>query len=320
MATIRQMRSGDLQQVNGIISRAFSQGRIDDGYAFTKVPMCQSRFIEMYYHQGPNGTFVAEEAGQIRGAVFCHVWGKTGWMGPLAIAPEKHHLGIGKTLALHATEYLKTMACDTIGLETNPRSNRNIGFYGKIGFAPSALAVDLIKPVSALNTDTDRSPHTIIPYSRLSEDQKQNFHVQVGNLVQLTMPGVDFTTPIKYYDKFRQGEALLFMRNKIPIAVAILQTRPSLVEEENKLLRIVAFVAHPKTPDDYFPFFLQDFLAYARNYKMDRILIRAPIYSQKTFRALLENNYRVVNSDLRMTLEGFPEKSDPHIFLMSRWV
>jgi GNAT superfamily N-acetyltransferase len=320
MATIRQMRISDLQQVNGIISRAFTQGRIDDGYAFTKVPMCQTGFIEMYYHQGAEGTFVVEEAGQIRGAAFCHIWGKTGWIGPLAIAPEKHHLGIGKRLAEHATNYLKKSGCITVGLETNPRSNRNLGFYGKIGYVPSALSIDLIKPVSTLTMDSDISPHSIIPYSKLSDDQKEKFHFQVDSLLQTTLPNVDLKIPIKAYDQFEQGETLLFMRNNTPIAVAILQTKPSLVEEQNKLLRIVTCVAHPKTPDGYFSYFLQDFLTYARDNYMDRILIRTPVHSQKTFQALLDNNYRVVNSDLRMTLKGFPETNNPKLFLMNRWV
>jgi len=321
MAVIRNMRVKDLQQVNGILSRAFTQGRIDDGYAFTDVPMCQTRFLEMYYYQNEQGAFVVEESGQIRGASFCHVWGKTGWIGPLAIVPEKHHLGLGKELARHATEFLKSRTCTTIGLETNPRSNRNLGFYAKIGYVPSVLSLDLIKAVSPTRTDYEASSaYTIIPYSLLSEDQKEKFLKQVTNLSQLVDSGIDYSQLIKGYNQFEQGETLLFMRRHMPIAVAILQTKPSLVEEQNILLRMVAFVAHPKTPASYFSLFLEELSAFARNNKMDRILVRTPIHSHKTLRALLQHNYRVVNSDLRMTLEGYSEHANPNLFLMNRWV
>ena len=315
------MRANDLQQVNGIISRAFTQGRIDDGYAFTDVPMCQARFMEMYYYQGEQGAFVVEESGQIRGAAFCHLWGKTGWIGPLAIVPEKHHLGLGKELALHATEYLKNQACATIGLETNPRSNRNLGFYTKIGFVPSTLSIDLIKAVSPIAAEHDAaSVHTIIPYSLLSENQREKFLIQVANLTQMVNPTVDYSQLIKNYNQFEQGESLLFMRRQTPIAAAILQTEPSLVEEQNVLLRMVAFIAHPKTPAAYFPIFLEDIARFARNNKMDRILVRTPTHSPKTLRALLLRNYLVVNSDLRMTLDGYPENINANLFLMNRWV
>ena len=321
MAIIRNMRINDLQQVNGIISRAFTQGRIDDGYAFTDVPMCQSRFIEMYYYQAERGSFVVEESGQIRGAAFCHIWGKTGWIGPLAIVPEKHHLGLGKELALYATKFLKAAGCTTIGLETNPRSNRNLGFYTKIGFVPSVLSLDLIKAVSPITEEHDASSaHTIIPYSLLSDDQKEKFLKQVTSLTQLIDSDVDYTQVIKSYNQFEQGETLLFMRKQLPIAVAMLQTKPSLVEEQNVLLRMVAFITHPKTPAAYFPNFLKDFGAFARDNKMDRILVRTPMHSHQTLRALLQHNYRVVNSDLRMTLEGYSEKANRNLFLMNRWV
>ncbi len=314
------MRQNDLQQVNGIISRAFTQGRIDDGYAYTKVPMCQPGFIEMYYAQGPQGCFVVEETGQIRGAAFCHLWGRTGWIGPLAIVPEKHHLGIGKKLASHAAQYLKSVGCTTIGLETNPRSNRNLGFYGKIGFVPSLLSIDMIRPVSALAVEENVSPHSIIFYSRLSNAEKEEFHLHVWSLTQAAAPGVDYTNLIKLYDKYRQGETLLFMRKNTPIAVAILQTKPSLVDEQNALMRIVVFIAHAKTPDVYFPYFLADFLIFARDNKLDRILVRVPMYSHRAFKMLLNNNYRVANSDLRMTLEGYPEKNNPKVIHLNRWV
>lgn len=320
MPHIRLLNKSDLQTVNGILSRAFTQARIDDGYSHTQVPMCHPEFLAMYYKQCPSGCFVLEDAGQIRGAVFCHVWGKTGWFGPLAVVPEKHHLGLGKYLVEAAINFLKEAGCQTIGLETNPRSNRNIGFYGKMDFEPSVLSIDLIKPVSPILPSLEDSPHELVYYSRLSSSSRQNFFDHVNHLTHAVDPTVDYTSAIESMDECKQGETVLFVRKGTPIALAILQTEPSLVEEQNALMRIVAFMAHPKTPDIYFQYFLSDFLMLAKGWARDRILIRLPAYSSHLLRIFLEHHYRVVNSDLRMVLNGFPNQPSAGRFHFSRWV
>ena len=317
---IRKMLKSDLQQVNGMISRAFTQGRIDDGYAHTEVPMCRADFIEMYFSQRPDGCFVLEELGQIRGAAFCHVWGNTGWIGPLAVAPEKHHLGLGKDLALHAVNYLRSIGCKTIGVETNPRSSRNLGFYGKIGFVPSALSIDMVRPVPSTPVPQDKSVHKKIYYSRLSAADKKEFKLRVWNLVNMVSLDVDYTNLINITDEHHFGETILFMRKGAPIGVVVLQTKPSLVEEQNSFLRIVSFAAHPKTPHFYFSYFLNDIILFAKDKALNRILARVPMYSPHAFRILLENKYRVINSDLRMTLEGYGEQRQNSVFHINRWV
>ncbi|MBN1480355.1 GNAT family N-acetyltransferase [candidate division KSB1 bacterium] len=319
MSTIRNLIKSDLHKVNGIISRAFTQGRIDDGYVQTQVPMCRPEFLDMYFTQCPQGCFIVEEKGQIQGAAFCHVWGKTGWIGPIAIVPEKHHRGVGKELATAAINFLKGAGCQTIGLETNPRSNRNLGFYGKLDFVPSVLSIDMIKPVSSIVPSDKASPHHLVYYSRLSSDARRQFCKLANELIGIVSAPVDYTPLIEAIESCHQGESVLFMRNTVPIALGVLQTEPSLVEEQNALLRVISFLAHPKTPDAYIHFFLSDLLSIAREKALDRILMRLPMYSNRVFRIFLENNYRVVNSDIRMVLNGYPDTTKS-FFHINRWV
>lgn len=319
MSHIRNLIKSDLHKVNGIIARAFTQGRIDDGYVQTQVPMCRPEFLDMYYRQCPQGCFVAEEKGQIQGAAFCHVWGKTGWIGPLAVVPEKHHRGIGKDLAAQAVSFLKGAGCQTIGLETNPRSNRNIGFYGKLDFVPAVLSIDMIKPVSHVLSEDKASPHQLVYYSRLSDDARRLFCRRANELIRLLSAPVDYTLLIEAIEQCHQGESVLFMRNGVPIALSVLQTEPSLVEEQNALLRVISFLAHPKTPEAYIQYFLSDLFVFAHEKALDRILIRLPMYDRKMFRILLANNYRVVNSDVRMVLNGYPDTLNS-FFHINRWV
>ncbi|MBN1559284.1 GNAT family N-acetyltransferase [candidate division KSB1 bacterium] len=320
MPNLRLLKQADLHQVNGIISRAFTQGRVDDGYAHTHVPMCSAEFLAMYYAQCPQGCFVLEESGHIQGAVFCHIWGGTGWLGPLVLAPEKHHLGLGKQLTQHAVSFLKRSGCVVIGLEVNPRSNRNIGFYGKLGFIPSVLCIDMIKPVPAMVLSPEDSPHQPVYYSRLSKSERRGFFRHADHLTKSIIPTVDYKPVIDAIEQIRQGESVLYMRRGTPVGLAVMQTEPSLVEEQNAVLRVISFMAHPKTPDSYMHFFLQDFLHFAQTNALDRILIRVPMYSSRFFKILLHNNYRVVNSDIRFVMEGYTDEQDSSFFHVNRWV
>lgn len=313
------MRESDLQQVNGLISRAFTQGRIDDGYAHSDVPMCRTEFISMYLSQCPEGCFVYLENGQIRGAAFCHVWGQTGWFGPLAVAPERHLMGIGKRLVAACIDHLQRVGCTTIGLETNPRSSRNLGFYGRFGFMPTALAVDMIRSVPTAPVSSDRLPHQTFYYSRLSDNDRREFRLHVWNLMQTVDRSADYSGLVEAVQRFKLGESLLSIRNNTPIGFAVLQTHPTLVDEHNNFMRLIAFAAHPKTPDAYLPYFFTDWLALAQAKALDRILLRVPVYHPRLFKLLLANQYRVVNSDVRLTLEGYGE-SRPSPLHINRWV
>ncbi len=316
---LRIMQETDLQQVNSLLSRAFTQGRFEDGYAQTDVPMLRHEFIRMYLGQRPQGCFVYVESGKIVGAAFCHVWGKVGWFGPLAVAPERHLMGIGKNLVSACIGHLKSSGCTTIGLETNPRSARNLGFYGRLSFFPERLSVDMIRPTPTADNETSVRPHLTFPYSSLSDEDRREFRLHVRNLQQWADLDADYEALIEDARRYGVGDTLLFIRGSTPIGFAVLQTVPSLVDEQNNVLRLIAFVAHPKTPEAYVPYFLADLIDYARRGRFDRILLRVPLYNDRFFRLLLDNNYRVVNSDVRLTLSGFGERT-AKLLHINRWV
>ncbi|MDZ7314617.1 MAG: GNAT family N-acetyltransferase [candidate division KSB1 bacterium] len=316
---IRLMREGDLLQVNALLSRAFSQGRADDGYLHTDVPMCRSEFLRMYLGQNPEGCFVYLENGRLLGAAFTHVWGKRGWFGPLAVAPERHLMGIGKHLVAACIAHLQKRGCTTIGLETNPRSNRNLGFYGRLSFLPSVLCIDMIRPVKTEPPASGTPPHQIFIYSELSEADRREFLKHVRNLILWSDGDADYSSLIVSAAHYGVGDALLFFRGSTPIAFAALQTLPTLAEEQNSIMRLFAFAAHPQMPDNYLSIVVRDLLAFAQQQSFDRLLIRVPMHSGRLYRILLEGQFRVVNADIRLVLEGFDEKPNRGV-LIERWV
>ena len=72
-----------------------------------------------------------------------HYAGREGWMGPLAVRPDRQGTGVGKAVVRAATEWLIARGVTTLGLETMPRTPENIGFYARLGFAPGYLTVTL---------------------------------------------------------------------------------------------------------------------------------------------------------------------------------
>lgn len=309
----------DLHRVNMMLSRSFTQARFDDGYQITHVPMCRPEFLELYFASCPKGCFILEDAGQIQAAAFCHTWGKIGWIGPLAVIPEQHLLGLGKKITLQSIEVLKKAGCTTIGLETSPRSNRNIGFYGKLGFLPRSLSIDVIRRVPATGKRERSNQHDIVSYSRCSESGKKDFLTKARFLAKLVAPGLDYSILIDLLPKFKFGETLLFLRHDIPIACAILQTVPTSSEEKPLILRSMAFIGHPKMPNGYFRYIIQDVEAFAGELSLEQIHFRISSHAIRAFNYFLANNFRIIHTDLRMTLSDYPEQVQPMLFHMNRW-
>ena len=315
---MRNMTQQDLHRVNMLLSRSFTQARYDDGYKVTRVPMCRPDYLEMYYATCPEGCFVIEDSGQVLAASFCHIWGKTGWIGPLAVAPEKHLLGLGKQILMRSVEHLKQSGCTTIGLETNPRSNRNLGFYGKLGFLPKTLVIDMMRRVPEEIPEAESS-HRIKFFSRCTEAERIEFLANVRLLTRLVAPDVDYTPSIVNLHKFKYGETILFLRHKIPIAFVLAQTLPTSAEERSFILRMIAFLAHPKTPLDYLKYIIRDLERFAAENSLDQILFRIPATSGQTFQYLLADGFRIIFTDLRMTLRGYEEKVDAKLLHFNRW-
>lgn len=316
----RNMEKADLHRINMILSRAFTQGRIDDGFQQTQVPMCRYGFLEMYFDDAPRGCFVAEDGGQLVGASFSHVWGKTGWIGPLAVSPEKHLLGIGKILTMKSIEFIKSAGCRIIGLETNPISNRNLGFYSKLGFVPSTLMLDMMRRVSQNPEQRLSENHQIIFYSKCSPSNKDRFLSWVSQLTQSVAAQIDYGTLIRNITEYGYGDSVLFVRMNTPIIYMTIQTQPTSAEEHNSILRVIAFVAHPKIPELYFDFMLQDLDILASDKDLNQVLFRLPGTCYRALRLFLQHNFRIIHSDQRMVLNGYEEATDCNLFHFNRWV
>ena len=89
-----------------------------------------------------------DAAGELVGFNMVHRSGTEGWMGPLAVRPERQGEGLGSGMVLAGIDWLKAEGARTIGLETMPRTVDNIGFYSRLGFMPGHLTITLVRDVA----------------------------------------------------------------------------------------------------------------------------------------------------------------------------
>ena len=61
VTALRQMQKEDLQEVNLLLSKAFTHARIQQGYREARVPLCRKEFLELYFAANSSGCFVIEK-------------------------------------------------------------------------------------------------------------------------------------------------------------------------------------------------------------------------------------------------------------------
>ncbi|MCH8020942.1 GNAT family N-acetyltransferase, partial [candidate division KSB1 bacterium] len=162
MTTLRQMQKEDLQEVNLLLSKAFTHARIQQGYREGRVPLCRKEFLELYFTANSSGCFVIEKNHRIISFCFTRLWGTVSWLGPLGVDPSEEGQGFGKEIVMAAVRSLKTSGAKTIGLELAANSARNLAFYTKLGFEPRGLVIDVIKKVSG-----ERQPLKVTEFEKI---------------------------------------------------------------------------------------------------------------------------------------------------------
>ncbi len=133
MTNIRIMKQNDVSQVQDVGQIAWSDMATKDAGRKITYPRRSDLLINSYLKSDPDGCIVAEDRGKIIGSAFCHKWGDIGWIGPLEVLPEYQNKKIGKALLNACGTYLSS--CRVCGLETSPKSEKNMHFYTSFGYS-----------------------------------------------------------------------------------------------------------------------------------------------------------------------------------------
>ncbi|GKX67350.1 GNAT family N-acetyltransferase [Inconstantimicrobium mannanitabidum] len=159
--------------------------------------------IEGYIESSDNSSIVYEIDGKVVGFNFIHIWGSFGWFGPFGVDPKYQSQGIGKTMIKHTIKILKEeYKVSTIGLNTMPESQYNVGFYMSLGFTPHKLSLKLQKQLDFKEKFAGNSDYEVEEVNISDESEYINIKNDLKNLSCNILNDFDLTSEL-YMIKYK---------------------------------------------------------------------------------------------------------------------
>ncbi|MDX2260606.1 MAG: GNAT family N-acetyltransferase [Gemmatimonadales bacterium] len=301
----------DIEALNRLFSDAFTERYRRDGLSGVRVPFLNPAIWQYAIEDASEGALVWRDArGDLVAFTMVHRSGSEGWMGPLAVRPDRQGEGIGRQVVLAGVEWLQREGVRAIGLETMPRTIENIGFYAGLGFLPGPMTITLQR-----REPRPRGPLT----ARLGEVEsarREGVLAECRALSDAVADGVDFTRELELTLQLRLGDATLLRHADGTLrAFALWHTAALALGRHAEELRVLKLVAVD------LPAAMELLAAVEREaaaLRLGVIAVRCQGSQRALFAALVAEGYRVHWTDLRLTFAGHDE-SVPRGILLSNW-
>jgi GNAT superfamily N-acetyltransferase len=302
--------TSDIGPLNVVFSDAFTERYRRDGMVGVRVPNLNPQVWRYAIEDAANGAMLwRDPRGDIAAFNMVHQSGAEGWMGPLAVRTEYQGSGAGKEVVERGVAWLRERHARVIGLETMPRTMDNIGFYSGLGFVPGRLTVTLTLDAAA----GDRAAEL---FGRLNPRDRDDTIAETRTLVSGIAPGYDFTREIELTDSLALGDTvLLFDRSRL-LGFAICHTAPLVEGRVREELRVLKLALTDESALDPMVRMLRD---YAKRCGTRRVAFRMQGEYSAAYKRLIALGARVRWTDLRMTLDGYPELQPLRGLLLSNW-
>jgi hypothetical protein len=247
--------------------------------------------------------------GQLAGFNMVHRSGIEGWMGPIAVRPDRQNEGLGSTMVQAGIDWLKAQGARTIGLETMPRTVDNIGFYSRLGFMPGHLTITLVRDVGRRTAD---------PGELLSSagDRVAAELAECRALSDRLAPGIDFTRELALTHELRIGDTSLIRRDGRLTAFALWHSAPLAAGRPKDEVRVLKLVAASLDDMEQVVDAVQHS---AQRERVRRVALRCQSAFADAYLRLVERGFRVHWTDLRMILRGFANPGSRAGLLLSNW-
>lgn len=303
----------DVEPLNRVFSEAFTDRYRRDGMTGVRVPYLNPAIWRYALEDAGEGAMVWRDPdGELCGFNMVHLSGREGWMGPLAVRPDRQGSGLGKSMIRTGITWLRERGARTIGLETMPRTIENIGFYSRLGFVPGHLTVTLTR-------DLQRRPALHPEVLSAAGSSRQERLADCRRLTEALLPGTDFTREIETTADLRIGDTLM-VRDPASgglAAFALYHTTPLAAGRPQDELRILKLVAQN---GDSFDRLLASTEAAALAADIRRLSLRCQTAQGDAFLRLVRQGFRAHWTDLRMTLATHPEQQlAPGVVVFSNW-
>jgi GNAT superfamily N-acetyltransferase len=300
----------DIDALNRVFAEAFTDRYSRDGLVGVRVPQLNNLVWRYALEDAGDGAMIWRDAeGQMVAFNMVHRSGTEGWMGPLAVRPDRQGEGLGSAMVQAGIEWLRSHGARTIGLETMPRTVDNIGFYSRIGLVPGHLTVTLVHdvPRRAVGAAELLSQAGAAWAERLEECRR---------LSDRLLPGVDFSRELALTRDLGIGDTTLLRDNGSLLGFALWHSTPLAAGRPKDELRILKVVAESSRA---FERLVQLVQLSAVSERVSRIALRCQTEFDGVYLRLVELGYRVHWTDLRMLLRGYPQQIPSDGIVMSNW-
>jgi GNAT superfamily N-acetyltransferase len=300
----------DIDPLNRVFAEAFTDRYSRDGLVGVRVPQLNPLVWRYAIDDAGDGAMVWRDAdGHMVAFNMVHRSGTEGWMGPLAVRPDRQGEGLGSLMVRTGIDWLRAQGATTIGLETMPRTVDNIGFYSRIGLVPGHLTVTLVH-------DVPRRPSAEAALLSRTGAASDSGIVECRRLVQSLSPGVDFTREIALTRELAIGDTTLIREGRDLAAFALWHSTPLAAGRPKDELRVLKLVARDAAA---FERLLDALPVAAAGEKVGRIAVRCQSEYAAAYLRLVARGYRVHWTDLRMTLQNFELRRPDQGIVMSNW-
>ena len=132
LARIRHAGDQDIHSLTRLINAAFVVER-----PFIEGDRVDNRATGEYMATGK--FLIVEDAAGIAGCVFCELREKRGYLGLLAVYPERQRTGLGRRLMDAAEDYFRSASCEAIDLRVVSAREELPAFYRRFGYEVKGL-------------------------------------------------------------------------------------------------------------------------------------------------------------------------------------
>ncbi|MEO8199288.1 MAG: GNAT family N-acetyltransferase [Gemmatimonadota bacterium] len=300
----------DIEPLNRIFAEAFTDRYRRDGLVGVRVPYLNPLIWRYAIEDSGEGAMIWRD-GDGRPAAFnmVHQSGSEGWMGPLAVRPDRQNEGLGKAVVRAGIEWLRARGARTIGLETMPRTVDNIGFYSRLEMIPRHLTV-------TLSRDIPKKPGDLGEMLSWAGTEYLKVLAECRELSKRLSPGIDFTRELQLTLDLQIGDTSLVRRDGHLVGFALWHSAPLAEGRPRDEVRVLKLVAQDM---EAFDAVIRAVQAATLGEGLRRISVRCQTAFGEAYTRLVGEGYRVHWTDLRMTLNQYPEPEVSTGVVWSNW-
>ncbi len=325
---IRGIQREDADRIRRIMKVAFEDEYRRMGQKQTRLPTMTDQLLGLYLDRTPEYSFVAEKKGGPVGFCLACRWGTTAWLGPIAVLPPAQGTGIGRAMVDASITALRDAGVTTLGLETMPRSYRNLQFYSQLGMRFEQMTLDMSRIYRNGQPDEGAQGSgpelKLEPVTGTTGAERESALQTITAISEQISEGLDYRLEVELAERHQMGEAVLALLDGQPVGFAVIHTEPYAKEEAHGAARInTLLLAPPPGSEGYLDQLLESMIiCIERRYVAgvyDTMIFRVPVRYHSAMDILLSRNFTISHSDVRMTCHDLPESESSGVIHLSKW-